>query len=82
MGVQVDQSRRDDRAGHVPDVGSGIGLQVGADAGDLALREGDIGHGIEPLRGIDQTRFSQDEVVGHGKQPLRLPAANRSLIES
>jgi hypothetical protein len=47
------------------DFGSRIGLQVRPDPGDLARREGDVGHGIELLRGIDHASAAQDEVVGH-----------------
>ena len=82
VGVQIDQPRSDDCAGHVAVVRS-LGVQVGADAGDLAVCEGYVGHGIELLRGIDQARPSQDEVVGHCKQPPQLPArAERPLTES
>src|SRR6266446_7456112 len=38
VGVQVDESRGDDKAGYIADIGCGIGTQRGADARHLALR--------------------------------------------
>ena len=47
VGVQVDQARRDDAPRHVADVGGGAGLELRADARDLARREGHVRNGIE-----------------------------------
>src|SRR5262245_24295207 len=63
--VQIDQSRRDDGAGYVANVGAGRGLQPRSDARDLALREGDIGDGVELLRRVDHAAAPKDEVVSH-----------------
>jgi hypothetical protein len=65
VGVEIDQPRRHDRAGEVADLSAGVGGEIGRDPGDLAAGERDVGHGIELLRGIDDTRPSQDEVIGH-----------------
>ena len=42
-----------------------VGVERVADHGHLARGESDIGHGIELLRGIDDTRLSQNEVISH-----------------
>jgi hypothetical protein len=68
MRVQIDQSGRDDRAGHIANVGVGIRLQPGSDPGDFTLRERDIAHGVELLRRIDHAASPQDEVVSHSGQ--------------
>ncbi len=56
MGVQVDQARRDDLA---RDVARVLARQVVADGGDLAAGEGDVGHPVERLRGIDHAAALQ-----------------------
>ena len=65
VGVQVDQARRDDVARHVAHIGSGIGLELASDHGDLAAREGDVRHGIELLRGVDHPAAAQDQIERH-----------------
>ena len=65
VGVQVDEAGRDDEAGHVADVGAGAAFEAWADAGDLAAGKGDVGDGIELLRGVDHPAAAQDEIVGH-----------------
>jgi hypothetical protein len=54
-------------AGYVADVGLGVGAQSRANARHLAIREGDVGHGVELLRGIDHAAAAQDEIVTHGR---------------
>src|SRR5262249_50697464 len=49
MRMQIDESRRDDSAGYVANVGIGIGFQFQSDARHLALRECDISHRIQLL---------------------------------
>ena len=66
MGVQVDEARRDDMAGDIPNLGAGIRLEMGAHGGDLAVREGDIHHGVDFLRRIDDAPAAQDEIGVHG----------------
>jgi hypothetical protein len=51
--VQVDQARRHDQARHVDHFGACIGGKAGADRGNLAASEADVGHGVEVLRRID-----------------------------
>jgi len=65
--MQIDQSRGDDVAGYVADVGFGVGAQSRPDARHLAVREGDVGHRVELLRGIDHAAAAQDEIVAHGR---------------
>ena len=67
VGVQIDQSRGDDAAGYVVDVGLGVGAQSRADARHLAVREGDVGHDVEFLGGIDDAATAQDEIVAHSR---------------
>ena len=74
VGVQVDQAGRDDRSRHVAHHSPGAALQLGADLGDLAAREGHVAHGIELLRGIDHASSPQDEIVGHGSPRCSLEA--------
>src|SRR5262249_8915010 len=77
VGMQIDQSRGDDVAGYVADIGFGIGAQSRADARHLAVRERDVGHGVELLRRIDHAAAAQDEVVTRGRilQPRRASVA-------
>ena len=71
MGVQIDQPRGNDAGGDVADLGLGICLQPRSDAGDFAVREGDVRYCIEFLRGIDHPAAAQDQVVAH-RQILRV----------
>src|SRR6516165_4575383 len=67
--MQVDQSRGDDRAGHVANVGTGIRFEARSDAGDFTLRECDVVCGIKLLRRIDHAAPAQDEIVTHSWLP-------------
>jgi hypothetical protein len=81
VGVQVDQSRRNDGAGDVAHVGIGIALQSGADARHLALRERDVGHRVELLRRIDDPAAAQNEVIRHAGISVALLGQCRLRIE-
>src|SRR5262245_43695778 len=74
--MQVDQSRRDDRAGHVANVGAGIALQARCDPRHFAPRESDIGYGVELLRRVDHAAAAEDEVVSHSGTPVHATVAH------
>ena len=44
----------------------GLPFKLGADARDLAAGEGDVGDGVELLRGSIDAAAAKDEIVGHG----------------
>ena len=58
--MHVDETRRDDRAGAIDDLGFG-GVDTSARAGHLAVREQEIAHAVEALRGIEQPAAAQDD---------------------
>ncbi len=53
MGVQIDQPRRHDEARDVAHLGSRPRREIGADRGDAAVREGNVGDLVDPLARID-----------------------------
>ena len=63
MGMQIDQSRREDGARQIADLSGGIGLQSRSDACHLSPRERHVRYGIDLLGWIDQTGSAQDEIV-------------------
>jgi hypothetical protein len=65
MGVQVDQPRRHDQSGNIAD-GATAGVQAGADRGDLAAGEGDVGDAVDALRRVDHPSIPEHEIEGHG----------------
>ena len=58
--VQVDQTRRHDLA---RDVACVLAREAVADRGDLAAGEGDVGHLVDSLRGIDDAATLEDQIV-------------------
>jgi hypothetical protein len=83
MRVEIDQPGRHDGAGKIADLGAGVGGKVGRYARDFAAGERDVGHGIELLRGINDTRSSQNEIIGHRDSLLATrAAAGRALVKS
>ena len=60
MGVQVDQAGRDDLAFDVARVGPSEPV---ADRRDLAAGEGDVGHLVDALRGIDEPAAFENQIV-------------------
>ena len=65
VGVEIDQPRRDDVAGHVAHIGAGVRLQIVADLRDLAGGEGDVRHRVELLGRVDHPSAAQDQIDGH-----------------
>src|SRR5262245_28256665 len=65
MGMQINQSRRNDGAGYLANVAITIGFQIRPDARHLPSRERNVGHSIELLRRIEHMAVLGDEVVGH-----------------
>jgi hypothetical protein len=49
MGVQIDEARRDDMAGHLAHIRARIRPQLASDRSYLATGKGDVGYGIESL---------------------------------
>jgi hypothetical protein len=66
MGVEIDQSRRDDGVGYIANVGSGIGFQIGAHLRHLAGGEGNVPHRVKLLGRVDHPAAAQDQIDGHG----------------
>ena len=60
VGVQVDQAGRDDLAFDVARVLAGEAI---ADRRDLAAGEGDVGHLVDALRGIDEPAAFENQIV-------------------
>ena len=60
VGMQIDEAGRDDLACDVAHV---LARQIVADGRDLAVREGDVGHLVERLRGIDDPSAFENQVV-------------------
>ena len=71
MCMEVDQPRRDDRAVENPDLGR-LSSQIVADFRNRPAGEGDVLHGIEPLRRIDNPARLQQQIVSQCVLP---PAA-------
>ena len=69
MRVQVDQPRRDDEAGNVADRRRRAAGKIAAEAGDAAVREGDVGDAVMLLRRIDDATALENQVVAHGRAP-------------
>ena len=61
VGVQIDEAGRDDEARHVAHLGA-LGFEALAHCGDLAAGEGDVGHAVEILRGVDHATVAKDEI--------------------
>jgi hypothetical protein len=60
MCVQVDEAGHDKLAGGIDDFRAGA-RQVAADLGDLAVREGDVGDLVAPVRRIDDAPAGEDQ---------------------
>jgi hypothetical protein len=65
MGVQIDEARRDDMAGHLAHIRARIRPQLASDRSYLATGKGDIGYGIESLRGVDHPAAAENQIEGH-----------------
>ena len=63
MGVQIDQAWRHDLAAAIAYAAP---LQAVANGGNLAIGEGDIGHTVDILGGIDNATAFQDQVMHLG----------------
>jgi hypothetical protein len=63
MGVDVDQTRRDDLAARIDRV-RGFGRNIGVHRGDFARGDRHVADRIEPDRRIDDTPASDDEIIG------------------
>ena len=59
--VQVDEAGGDDESGGVDDAASGE--RVGGDAGDLAVADADVAHGVETGFGVHDAPAFEDEVI-------------------
>ena len=60
VGVQVDQAGRDDLAANVTRVGAGEAV---TDRRHLAAGEGDVGHLVDALRGVDDPAALENQIV-------------------
>ncbi len=71
VGVQIDQPRCDDEPRDVAHVRPRIGREIGPELDHLAAGEGDIGHRIELLGGIDHATAAQHQIKRHDNLRLR-----------
>ncbi len=66
MRVQIDQARRDNTPGNIAAFAT---FEPAANREHFSILEGDIRHGVQPLRRIDDATAAQNEISHHVGEP-------------
>ena len=67
MDVQINQTGTDDLAGDIPAGNTHRSRQAGANGGDFAVQDQQVGHGIELIGGVEDAAAGEEQRI-HGWQ--------------